>query len=119
VQRRVCEAITRACLSLAAGDAGAPKRRLRMGTIVAPSKPGGRDNMNSDILEGQWMQLKGKVKSKWGQLTDDDLTLIGGKKDQLIGRVQERYGVARDEAERQVDEFYDEATGATTRTGRP
>jgi uncharacterized protein YjbJ (UPF0337 family) len=74
--------------------------------------------MNRDILEGQWTQLKGKVKEKWAQLTDDDVTYIGGKKDQLIGRIQERYGLARDEAERQVDDFYRDASGANVRAGR-
>ena len=58
--------------------------------------------MNEDILRGQWTQLKGKVREKWGKLTSDDLDVIQGRAEQLIGRVQERYGVARDEAERQV-----------------
>ncbi len=62
--------------------------------------------MNRDIFEGQWTQLKGRVKEKWGKLTDDDLDQIAGKKDQLIGRIQERYGIARDEAERQVDTMF-------------
>jgi uncharacterized protein YjbJ (UPF0337 family) len=58
--------------------------------------------MNWDIAEGNWKQLKGKVKEQWADLTDDDLTKIEGKRDQLIGRVQERYGIAKDEAEKQV-----------------
>lgn len=58
--------------------------------------------MNWDIAEGNWKQIKGKVKEQWADLTDDDLTKIEGKRDQLIGRVQERYGVAKDEAEKQV-----------------
>jgi uncharacterized protein YjbJ (UPF0337 family) len=49
--------------------------------------------------------MKGSVKSKWGQLTDDDLDVIAGQKDQLVGRIQERYGIAKDEAQRQVDEW--------------
>ena len=61
--------------------------------------------MNEDMLKGQWMQLKGKVREKWGKLTSDDLDVIQGRADQLIGRVQERYGIARDEAERQVNEW--------------
>jgi uncharacterized protein YjbJ (UPF0337 family) len=61
--------------------------------------------MNSDQLEGKWKQYSGKVKEKWGKLTDDDLTVIHGKRDQLIGKIQERYGIAKQEAERQVDEF--------------
>ena len=59
--------------------------------------------MNWDQIRGQWLQFKGQVKSKWGKLTDDDITSISGKKDQLIGRIQERYGVLKDEAEKQVD----------------
>ncbi len=61
--------------------------------------------MNWDRVEGAWKQYKGKVKEKWGKLTDDDLGVINGKREQLIGRVQERYGIAKDEAERQADEF--------------
>ncbi len=61
--------------------------------------------MNSDILEGKWNQVKGKVRQKWGDLTDDDLTRIAGKRDELVGLVQERYGRSRAEAEREVNEF--------------
>ena len=58
--------------------------------------------MNWDRIEGGWKQFSGKVKEQWGKLTDDDLTVIEGKRDQLIGRVQERYGIARDKAAEQV-----------------
>lgn len=61
--------------------------------------------MNWDQIEGKWKQYAGKAKSKWGKFTDDDVKVLTGKKDQLVGLVQERYGIARDEAERQVDEF--------------
>ena len=61
--------------------------------------------MNWDTIEGQWKQFKGKVKEKWGNLTNDDLNSMRGQRDQLIGKIQERYGIARDEAERQVDDF--------------
>ena len=61
--------------------------------------------MNWDQIEGKWKQAVGKVKAKWGKLTDDDLQVISGKRDQLIGKIQERYGIAKDEAERQVDDF--------------
>ena len=61
--------------------------------------------MNWDRVEGKWKQAVGKVKEKWGRLTDDDLQMIGGKRDQLVGKIQQRYGIAKDEAERQVDEF--------------
>lgn len=61
--------------------------------------------MNKNTLQGQWTQLKGEVKQKWGKLTDNDLTLIEGRRDALVGRIQERYGIAQDEAERQVSTF--------------
>lgn len=61
--------------------------------------------MNWDQVQGKWKQTEGKVREKWGKLTDDDLTVIAGKRDQLIGRLQERYGLAREEAERQADAF--------------
>lgn len=64
--------------------------------------------MNWDSLEGKWNQVKGSLRSKWGKLTDDDVNLIAGKRDTLIGRLQERYGLARDKAERQVDEWIDQ-----------
>jgi uncharacterized protein YjbJ (UPF0337 family) len=58
--------------------------------------------MNSDTIAGNWKQLTGKVKEQWGKLTDDDITVVEGKRDQLVGRIQERYGIARDKAEEQV-----------------
>jgi uncharacterized protein YjbJ (UPF0337 family) len=61
------------------------------------------DAMNWDRIEGNWKQFTGKVKEKWGKLTEDDLTTIDGKQDQLVGRIQERYGVAKDEAQKQVN----------------
>ena len=61
--------------------------------------------MNWDRVEGQWKQIKGKVVEQWGKLTDDDLDVISGKREQLAGRIQERYGVSRDEAEKQVDKW--------------
>ena len=61
--------------------------------------------MNWDQIEGKWKQAVGKIKEKWGKLTDDDLQMIGGGRDQLVGKFQERYGIAKDEAERQVNEF--------------
>jgi uncharacterized protein YjbJ (UPF0337 family) len=61
--------------------------------------------MNTDILAGNWKQLKGKLKTAWGDLTDDDLNVIAGKRDQLAGRLQERYGIAKEAAEEQIAEF--------------
>jgi uncharacterized protein YjbJ (UPF0337 family) len=63
--------------------------------------------MNWDRVEGNWKQITGKVKEQWGKLTEDDLTVINGKQYQLVGRVQERYGIAKDEAERQVKDWAD------------
>jgi uncharacterized protein YjbJ (UPF0337 family) len=62
--------------------------------------------MNSDQIEGNWKQFSGKIKEKWGKLTDDDLTRIAGKKDQLVGMIQERYGIKKEEAQKELDEFY-------------
>jgi uncharacterized protein YjbJ (UPF0337 family) len=61
--------------------------------------------MNWDQMEGKWKQVKGSVKTRWGKLTDDDLDVIAGQKDQLVGRVQERYGIAKDQAQREVDDW--------------
>ncbi|MFM2325645.1 MAG: hypothetical protein RL244_2524 [Pseudomonadota bacterium] len=63
--------------------------------------------INKDTIEGNWKQFKGKVKEQWGKLTDDDLDVIAGKRDQLVGRLQERAGIARDEAEQQVKDWED------------
>jgi uncharacterized protein YjbJ (UPF0337 family) len=71
--------------------------------------------MNWDRIEGKWKQSVGKVKEKWGKLTDDDLDVIAGKRDQLVGKIQERYGIAKDAAEKQVDEFV-RAYGSTADT---
>lgn len=61
--------------------------------------------MNWDRIEGDWKQFKGSVKERWGKLTDDQLTQLGGKRDQLAGKIQEAYGVTRDEAEKQLDHW--------------
>ena len=61
--------------------------------------------MNSDIIEGNWKQLKGKLKEQWGKLTDDDLDVIEGKREVLAGKIQERYGVTKDEAEKHVKDW--------------
>ena len=66
--------------------------------------------MNQDRIEGNWKQFKGKVKEQWGKLTDDDIDVIAGKRDQLLGRIQERHGVAKDEAERQLTEWQRKAS---------
>lgn len=60
--------------------------------------------MNNDRIQGRWKQIKGKVKEQWGQLTDDDLDVIAGRRDQLLGRIQRRHGVAQEEARRQAED---------------
>ena len=66
--------------------------------------------MNWDRIEGNWKQVTGRVKEQWGELTDDDLTVVAGRRDQLSGKIQEHYGVAKDEAERQIAEWERTAT---------
>jgi uncharacterized protein YjbJ (UPF0337 family) len=61
--------------------------------------------MNRDTVMGNWKEIKGKAKERWGKLTNDDLDVIEGKADQLAGKIQQRYGKSKDEAEREVDEF--------------
>lgn len=61
--------------------------------------------MNEDIYKGNWNQFKGKVKEKWGKITDDDLTVISGKRDQLVGKIQERYGYQKERAEKELNEW--------------
>jgi uncharacterized protein YjbJ (UPF0337 family) len=61
--------------------------------------------MNWDQIEGKWKQFKGAARQKWAKLTDDDLEFIAGNRDQFAGRLQERYGIAKDEAERQLNEW--------------
>jgi uncharacterized protein YjbJ (UPF0337 family) len=62
-------------------------------------------DMNWERIEGQWEQLKGKVRAKWGKLTDDDLRMIAGKKDTLVGKLRERYGQNKEAAERDIDSW--------------
>jgi uncharacterized protein YjbJ (UPF0337 family) len=62
--------------------------------------------MNVDVLAGKWKQIQGEVKKQWGKLTDDDLAIVEGQKDKLVGLVQERYGYAREKAQHEVDEFF-------------
>lgn len=64
--------------------------------------------MNEDQLKGKWKQFKGSTKEKWGKLTDDDLDQIDGRRQALVGKVQERYGRSREEAEKEVDSWMTE-----------
>jgi uncharacterized protein YjbJ (UPF0337 family) len=61
--------------------------------------------MNWDQLEGQWHQVKGNLKSQWGKLTDDDVQHVSGKRENLVGKIRERYGIVKEEAEKQADEW--------------
>jgi|GEM_PF-505079 len=61
--------------------------------------------MNWNQIEGQWLQMVGHVKTQWGKLTDDDIKVVAGKRDQLVGKVQERYGLLKEDAEKQVNEW--------------
>ncbi len=80
--------------------------------------------MNWDQIEGKWKQFGGMFREKWGKLTDDDWQVVGGKKDQLVGRIQERYGMAKEQAQREVDDFVrsmpaqDVGTQATSDPGK-
>ena len=61
--------------------------------------------MNSDQVKGNWKQFVGKAKEKWGRLTNDDWQVVEGKRDQLVGKIQQRYGIAKDQAEKDVDQW--------------
>jgi uncharacterized protein YjbJ (UPF0337 family) len=61
--------------------------------------------MNWDTIKGNWKQMTGRARQKWGKLTDDDLTTIGGMKDQLVGKLQERYGYQKDRAEQEANDW--------------
>jgi len=61
--------------------------------------------MNADVLKGRWNQVKGDIRSKWGKLTDDDVTQIQGDTEKMIGKLQERYGLKREQAERDLNDF--------------
>jgi uncharacterized protein YjbJ (UPF0337 family) len=66
--------------------------------------------MNSDILAGKWKQLQGSIQSQWGRITNDELEQVEGNTDRLLGLIQEKYGYARDEAERRLAEFVQSST---------
>ncbi|CAM3153940.1 CsbD family protein [Paracoccus nototheniae] len=62
--------------------------------------------MNWDIIQGKWKQLKGSAKVKWGELTDDDLDQIDGNKDKMSGKLQEKYGYTKDQADKEIDDYF-------------
>lgn len=74
--------------------------------------------MNRDTLKGQWKQVQGDVKKRWGKLTDDELTTIEGDFDKLSGRIQERYGYEREQAEREINDFLAQQREPTGTTGK-
>jgi uncharacterized protein YjbJ (UPF0337 family) len=65
--------------------------------------------MNWDRIEGNWKEFKGKIQTKWGKLTEDDLAVVQGKRDELAGRLQQRYGFAKDQAEKEIDSWLKDA----------
>ncbi|MBI3531430.1 MAG: general stress protein CsbD [Curvibacter sp. PD_MW3] len=68
--------------------------------------------MNWDRIQGNWKQVKGQAQQQWGKLTDDDLQVVAGHRDQMAGKIQERYGIAKDVAEKQLKAWQDGATEA-------
>ena len=74
--------------------------------------------MNQDRIQGRWKQIKGKIREHWGRLTDDDLDVIAGRRDQLLGRIQQRHGLARDEAQQQPGEVQRRKPGLGLRKRR-
>jgi uncharacterized protein YjbJ (UPF0337 family) len=80
---------------------------------AAPAPPAderGETAMNWHQIEGHWMKAKGKLRQQWGKLTDDDLTLIDGKREELAGRLQERYGYQKEQAEEEIDSWMKKAS---------
>jgi uncharacterized protein YjbJ (UPF0337 family) len=75
--------------------------------------------MNKHELEGNWKQMKGRVKEQWGKLTDDDLDQVEGRQQVLVGKIQERYGKEREEASREVDSWMNTIDGQSTRSDTP
>ena len=67
--------------------------------------------MNQDVLEGNWKQLRGKIRQRWARLTEDQLNVIDGKREHLAGKIQELYGLTRDEVDRQIQEFEQQSMG--------
>ncbi len=74
--------------------------------------------MNWETIQGNWKQVTGKAKEQWGKLTDDDMDVIAGRRDQLAGLIQERYGIAKDAAEKQVAEWEVKATDSWFTKGK-
>lgn len=75
--------------------------------------------MANDVIKGQWKELKGKIKQQWGKLTDDDLLELEGDRNMLVGKIQERYGLAKEKAMDQIREFERNSSRAQERTREP
>jgi uncharacterized protein YjbJ (UPF0337 family) len=84
--------------------------RPSRGDAFRPPKEHGGSSMNWDQIEGNWVKTKGKLRQQWGKLTDDDLTLIDGKREELAGRLQERYGYQKEQAEKEIDAWMKKAS---------
>ena len=63
-------------------------------------------SINWDVIEGKWSQLRGEIRSQWAKLTDDDWEYVGGQREKLAGRLQERYGWTREDVDREIDTFF-------------
>jgi uncharacterized protein YjbJ (UPF0337 family) len=84
---------------------------LHQGAVAALlANEHGGSAMNWDQIEGNWMKAKGKLRQQWGKLTDDDLALINGKREELAGRLQERYGYQKEQAEKEIDSWMRKAS---------
>jgi uncharacterized protein YjbJ (UPF0337 family) len=86
---------------------------------AAHQTKGASVHMNSDQMAGKWTQIKGKAKQQWGKLTDDDLDVIAGKRDVLVGKLQERYGYAKEDAQKKADEWLKTVDEEPTHAGAP
>jgi len=76
-------------------------------TLIVYQRSSEEEDMNWDRIEGNWKEFKGKAKTQWGKLTDDDLNVIDGKRDQLEGRLQKHYGYAKDQVKKEIDNWID------------
>jgi uncharacterized protein YjbJ (UPF0337 family) len=82
-----------------------PRYPVRTGRRLRRRRQNGRSAMNWDQIKGNWTKAKGKLRQQWGKLTDDDITLIDGKREELAGRLQERYGYQKEQAEKEIDNW--------------
>jgi uncharacterized protein YjbJ (UPF0337 family) len=89
-----------------AGIEALPKEQARPVSVEELATKTKESAMDWNRVEGNWKEMKGKVKEQWGKLTDDDLDVINGKQDQLEGRLQQRYGYAKDQAKKEIDTWY-------------